>query len=454
MKKILFVCLIAPLWLSSCLFDDKELDPPATERMEALLRETKALLLSSTGGWLMSYYPSPTQEYGGYTLFLRFNTGNRVTVASEIEVNDGDNAAKTYDSFYDLISDDGPMLTFNTGNPYIHFFADPYNKHGIGADGAGMEGDYEFIILKATAEQITLKGKKTGSRVTLTPIDPGASWATLMQEYIDAAARMSFKRGRYNVGLPVPTKKTYRRLSFTHPNNNGDTIVTTMGFRYTLTGIQLYDTLTINGIKVKEMRYVSGATPYFEDIGGSGARLVIEVWPLSRQLLEDKEDRWGFSYNGLGSYGQNEWDIVKTVLPGIAFPDDNGHFQLSFAWMGYDFVDGREYCFNFQLNNNSTNEDYAGAYYGAYAYKTEIINDNQITLTRKNLMLMWAENFYSVASFNRLIAPIGNSLSTSKTFTLTSDNLQAPTWILLTDNSNPNNTIKLSPTDIYLPFEK
>ncbi|MDR0729778.1 MAG: DUF4302 domain-containing protein [Prevotellaceae bacterium] len=455
MKKILLLCLIAPFWLSSCLFDDKDLfEQSASERMEARLREAKTLLLSSPGGWLMSYYPSSTQEYGGYTLFLRFSTGNRVTVASEIEVTTGDDAEKTYDSFYDIISDDGPVLTFNTGNSYIHFFSNPYNPHGIGADGAGMEGDYEFIILEATSERITLKGKKTGNRVILTPIDPTASWSALMQEYIDAAARMSFKRGRYNVGLPVPVKRNYRQLSFTHPDNKGDTIVTTMGFRYTLTGIQFYDTLKINDIKVKEMRYVGGTAPYFEDVGGSGVRLAIEIWSLSRQLVEDKEDRWGFSYSGLGSYGQSEWDVPKTVLPNVAFPGDNGRFKLYFAWMGYDFVDGREYCFNFQTYNNSTNEEFSGIYYGAYAYEVSIVNDNQVKFQRKNLMLGRASEFYSNASFNRLIAPIGSSLSSSKTFTLTCDNLQAPTWILLTDTNNPNNTIKLSSTDIYLPFDK
>ena len=101
MKKtaiILFLVLAIPALLTSCLFDEEDLfDKSASERIEAAKQEAKTVLESAENGWHVRYFPSPTQEFGGYNLFFKFSEGS-VTVASEIESNPSTTAARIWAS--------------------------------------------------------------------------------------------------------------------------------------------------------------------------------------------------------------------------------------------------------------------------------------------------------------------------------------------------------------------
>lgn len=113
MKKtaiILFLVLAIPALLTSCLFDEEDLfDKSASERIEAAKQEAKTVLESAENGWHVRYFPSPTQEFGGYNLFFKFSEGS-VTVASEIE----SNPSITETSLYSLGEDLGVTLNFDT----------------------------------------------------------------------------------------------------------------------------------------------------------------------------------------------------------------------------------------------------------------------------------------------------------------------------------------------------
>ena len=67
-------------------------------------------------------------------------------------------------STWQVKSDYGPILTFDTYNKVLHAWADP------GTDGSGLLGDYEFLILKATPELVLLKGKKHSAYSVLRPV--------------------------------------------------------------------------------------------------------------------------------------------------------------------------------------------------------------------------------------------------------------------------------------------
>lgn len=113
MKKtaiILFLVLAIPALLTSCLFDEEDLfDKSASERIEAAKQEAKTVLESAENGWHVRYFPSPTQEFGGYNLFFKFSEGS-VTVASEIE----SNPSTTETSLYSFGEDLGVTLNFDT----------------------------------------------------------------------------------------------------------------------------------------------------------------------------------------------------------------------------------------------------------------------------------------------------------------------------------------------------
>ena len=86
MKKIARLALLSlTLLFSSCLFDEEDVfDKSASERIEAAKIEAKTVLEGAPNGWHVRYFPSPTQEFGGYNVFFKFSEGN-VTIASETE---------------------------------------------------------------------------------------------------------------------------------------------------------------------------------------------------------------------------------------------------------------------------------------------------------------------------------------------------------------------------------
>jgi hypothetical protein len=274
MKKI-FPVLWLFLLLSSCSKDDDRLFPDsATDRMETRVRDNRDVLNSAENGWIMTYYPSSIQQYGGYTLFVKFDEGGNVAVASELRKA---SEPEIITSLYDVLPESGPVLSFSSYNSFVHYFSEPRNPNG--PVELGMGGDYEFMMMEATIYEVVLKGKKTSNRIVLTPIEYGEDWSALMSEYTKAAKTMDFLEGRYNPnGMEIIVQKSeYRSLKFYY-TEDGASLVVTIPFHYTPDGMQFYKPLTIGGVEINALLYVDDpAAPYFIDAGDTDTRLTITI---------------------------------------------------------------------------------------------------------------------------------------------------------------------------------
>ena len=179
MKKILLSILLigaAAFSLQSCDDDDNDIfDRSAAERIDAAVSEAKTLLQSSPNGWMMHYYTGEQYTGGGFTMLVKFDAAK---AHASSDISSDVNLVAT--SSYDVIKDQGPVLTFNTYNEIMHFLAQPYQ-----GDVDGEEGDYEFIIQKMTDNEIYLKGKKWGNKFVLTRIPETLVWADYLQELQD-----------------------------------------------------------------------------------------------------------------------------------------------------------------------------------------------------------------------------------------------------------------------------
>ena len=175
MKKLIILLAVLPLVLSSCLKDDKDaFGKTASERIREVQEGTEKALTGAANGWLMEYYPSATQEYGGIAIYMKFQNGT-VTVTSE-----AGGAGKTAESLYSYDQDYGPTINFDTYNPYFHIYSEP--NSGVGPTNTGMEGDSEFIIMSYAADKVVLRGKKTQNTIVLTPL-PETAWNTMFGKY-------------------------------------------------------------------------------------------------------------------------------------------------------------------------------------------------------------------------------------------------------------------------------
>lgn len=168
---ILAVLTLSALTLTSCLKDEKEVfDESPSTRLQQTLEKTKTILESQANGWVMYVYPKdPSTEsmLMGYIYTVKFQD-SKVTARSQ-----RDNAGqKEETSYYKLTNDEGPVLSFDTGNSILHYWSTP------GASSSqyqGRGGDYEFNILEATNDHVTLIGKRYRCIAELVPLQKEAS---------------------------------------------------------------------------------------------------------------------------------------------------------------------------------------------------------------------------------------------------------------------------------------
>lgn len=161
MKKIFNLsALILMLSLVACApseVDDLFNESPA-ERLDNAVKNYTELLKSNGGRWLMQYFCNADEE--GYNFIMTFHNDGSVDISTQNDyVNDGN--FYTDRSLWEVVSDYGPVLSFNTYNKAFHVFSSPQS------DGSGHEGDYEFIILNADENTINLRGKKSRDKGTV-----------------------------------------------------------------------------------------------------------------------------------------------------------------------------------------------------------------------------------------------------------------------------------------------
>ncbi len=183
MKKIfgILLCASVLLPLSSCFKQEDDIwEQSSAQRTEAKVNEYYELLTSAENGWVMEYFANESEK--GYPIIVKFDAHKNVLMAANNAVSSG-GAYKEQNGNYEIISDQGPVLTFNVNNSLLHTFADP------SSDGIGHNGDYEFVIYEGDSEHFKMKGKKHGLEVYLYKMPADQDWETYydkITEHMDA----------------------------------------------------------------------------------------------------------------------------------------------------------------------------------------------------------------------------------------------------------------------------
>ena len=163
MKKILMFTTALGLMvatLPSCLKDDKaNFSGSPAARLDEAVKVNKQILESAPNGWSLGYYAGRNYSGPGFTLTLKFKDGKAYIMG------DNKDATTVGISEYDIVKDQGVVLTFPTYNSVIHELAGASQGYP-----EGLQGDYEFAILEANANFIRLRGKKWKNEMILTPI--------------------------------------------------------------------------------------------------------------------------------------------------------------------------------------------------------------------------------------------------------------------------------------------
>lgn len=430
MKRINYILFFFMVFtLAACSPEEKNLfEDSSANRIEASLTHVNEVLLGAKNGWLMQYYPNATQKYGGYNLFLSFSTDGKVTAASDVA-----GVGERMTSLYSLKQSAGTVLSFDTYNSIIHFFASP--DSGVGGIGSGMEGDYDFTVMEeCTPQKVVLKGTKSGSLAVMTPIAENTDWDEYIEEIFDMNTIMQeypafiFTDGGYSQELTV----SWNRLVITQ--RDGDNLVYSYApFVLTAEGLEFYKPFTLNGKTFTSLTYKDeGDNSYLYSPEYPSVQFVPD-YPLNAMFVNNV---WYLSYSGLGAIGQKFWqEIIDANSPigaekveYVGF-EPYGEGVLDYVWFtqtqGFGFSDALMY---YELSGkDKIIMEYSGYMGGDYR---SFIPDGYAT-------------WWSIMLF----------MSRRQTYTITAvDNPKRPTKIKLTQDDRSTNTITLSREPIQYPF--
>lgn len=199
MKKLYKFSAIATVLMSaslaSCNHEEADIfDQSAAHRTDEARKMYKEILLDKGGKWQMEYFT--TEEEHGYVYLFTFRNDGTVTISGNNEyitkLTNIDSNVPSYGSetsMWTLLSDNGPVLSFNSYNTIFHLFATPEDIPGTERDeqGYGHSGDYEFDLMKYSNDTLYLEGKKNGAEIIMTRIAPETDDETYLNEVVALA---------------------------------------------------------------------------------------------------------------------------------------------------------------------------------------------------------------------------------------------------------------------------
>ena len=213
-KKIfpLVLLLTATTIFTDCKREEDDIfNRSAAERLNDVKSVYSDRLTANTAGWAMEYYPQVDEEaykasQCGYLMLAKFKKDQTVDMAMNywpewyLEQGNGDQVRfkeqyfSDENTLWEIITDNGPVLSFNSYNEVMHHFSNPE----MYAQTEGYGGDYEFTVMEAPEDgsHILLKGKKRGTYNMMTPLPAGTDFKTYLDDVL------AFQNATFVGGLP------------------------------------------------------------------------------------------------------------------------------------------------------------------------------------------------------------------------------------------------------------
>lgn len=415
--------LLTVVAASSCIFEEKNyFDESSAQRVQNGMKECKSVLAAAPNGWVMECYPDPNLTYGGYNAYLQFTEDGKVIAMSEIT----EDPEASAESYYTLKQSAGVVLSFDTYNEVFSLFADPVGP--AGATGDGMLGDYDFLVMSASAEEVVLKGKKSGNYSVLRPLE--GSWADYLEKLTAAEEHIS---GTFKIdvqGNTVEVSGSYRNFVLSYTNEDGESVQEYAPYIITPSGASLYEPVTLFGQEFTTVSYSAGSDNLTTD--NSAVNFTAVVVPIAEQLVKNA---WSLTYDNLSDWAKAQFDKTDSILLSQEGENMLYMFLCPGSFLTSDYKSTWGICF-------ITDAGYAGE----LAISSEIGENDTVKLTYSPAGNQgngdWYYNNCQFVNYLNVIAP-----AAGKTFQLTTDSLKRPSYVLLTEVGNPDNWIKLLATE-------
>lgn len=291
MKKILYFLLASIcISLQSCLYqEDSYFDDSSANRATSDVERCNELLKNAPNGWRLEYYAGTNYSMGGIVLLCNFD-GNNVNIMSEIGSITTKSGVKK-SSLYKVVSEQSTILTFDTFNELLHCFSEP-----ILNQNSNFQGDYEFVIMSASENEIILQGKKYQNKMVMTPLPADTDWNTYINN-LNKIANEAFlntyilKAG----GEKVEEIERYSRIfSITTQTESQEA-----PFVYTTEGFHFHQPIIIGGKAFQNFKWNKTRMSFTCTDPGAEHISIEGVYPEGYRKYEDYTGFYYFYYKTL-----------------------------------------------------------------------------------------------------------------------------------------------------------
>ncbi len=449
MKKLYKFSAIAAVLMSaslaSCNHEEADIfDQNAAHRTEEARKMYKEILLDKGGKWQMEYFT--TEEEHGYVYLFTFRNDGTVTISGNNEyitkLTNIDSNVPSYGSetsMWTILSDNGPVLSFNSYNTIFHLFATPEDIPGTERDeqGYGHSGDYEFDLMKYSNDTLYLEGKKNGAEIIMTRIAPETDDETYLNEVVALAD--SF----FNAKIPA----VYVNLpgGYRHVVLDGATQLPKF---YPETGDYITEYVGRNAIITHDGFTLGKPLTLRDSIDGNDYTIQHFIRQKDGSLLCTDDNRITITADALNKVVGDE-----RLLWRVDAADCKGELGTAFAGLntGFKAYNGSSLVhFNIGLNVlNNTKSPYTmvvriktkrGSYLNmSVPYTVEYIGKDEIKFVLGEMDSNMKTFIDKVPAFKTMM----NKLASS-TFKCSSNSLIAPVNMVLTDSGDASSALGIS----------
>ncbi|MBO1362208.1 DUF4302 domain-containing protein [Prevotella sp. A2931] len=398
---------------SSCTPEIKDVfDKPAATRIMESIENTKQVLVSAPNGWRVAYQGSSL--YGGYNLICQFDKDNGVHCL--------DVTTQTEDtSHYSVEQSQGVLLSFDSFNKAFHIYSDPVAN--VGTNGKGYEGDFEFRVLKATADSVIMAGKKHNARIVMTPMAANQKWADFVSQVNTVKQNMKTDRYKLIVGdVTYPCTMSYNVLKAT----DAEGTVHDIPVIYTPAGLDVLTPVTLNG------KVISGFTYTEDDNWLDKVDKTIKLVPASTAEL---------FINGWWTPNMKK-SSAKVVQLFQAAAKANTKFPLSYAYFGTESISlGSQFGISIKMSK----------YWGQIVLGVEQVDDETIVISGKTTADANGDYFTKNFHWDKIIEMLTPN-GKPGTYKLKANKTKLPTRITLTCVEDPSIVFVCDKGDVKISF--
>lgn len=381
--KLINICLAGLLLSAACkkVEVDRVFDQTVDERLSAIMKADSSFLVGSTNGWKAVL--TPGNGKGAYFFYLKFTPDGFVEMVTDFK---SATATQSGKGTWRMKALQRPSLIFDTYT-YIHQLSDPDPAVSGGVTGVGLSTDFEFSVLRSSADSVSMVGNKFGSTMELskaTKAEEDAYLAGGLNALINSSVAfvtanpylyVQFPDG---VKLPFGLNAAGKVLNMQYVNDNKITTLSST-FYFTDNSLHLLTPIVYKNYTFSDIYWDADNSIFYVKVGNdrldvqpSPTVLTLPLTPgLVTQLGGKYTDIYYASSANQSAIFKSMWDECKTKLAAV------GNAGRVFDYLDILFPSATQMQMRYRYHNAAN----TSWFYGTYTFNMAVNSNGEAKFT-------------------------------------------------------------------------